>query len=121
MISHPRKYRLYIFPVESADSQGEDKKRRVRRAQNVCQVAKHCVFPGLWLWRVDLGSVKRRGVERFDDMMDQNLHHAVARERLGSQNRQKTVMTGAFLEVQVLKICLRLSQSASSSVGEPFR
>ena len=47
----------------------------------------------------------------FGSWSPQNLHHACARERFGSQNRKKSDGVGALLEVEVGKISPRLRAS----------
>ena len=59
-----------------------------------------------WLRRFAKVGPKSEVVRRIGcSRCRQNLHHACARERFGSQNRKKTGMPGPLLEVDLDKIC----------------
>ena len=67
-------------------------------------------------------SEKRGGAKDRLPKMSTNLHHACARERFGSQNRQKLAVSGHFWKLSFAKVAPRLRaraiwKSKSSKTG----
>ena len=95
----------------------KSKKKEDADAWKGRKVAKHCVFPMVWV----SGRSKRRlakaaGAEPAGQMRDEKLHAVVARSTFASQNAQNLVL-GALLENEMSKKCTPLWREAHFQVN----
>ena len=79
-----------------------------------------CFSIVLWLRRLGKSAPKNGRVRRIGcPRCHQNLHHPVARERLGSQNLKKAESLGAFFEVEIRSIFGQLWKTKAAKPSTP--